>query len=260
LAAAALLVQAIAELPAPTADLVTQADQLCNYLGKVQQGDGSLGASNGGAEDREAADFYTGEALVALTHAYQHRPAAWKLAVVRKALPYYQSRWRGGKNLALIPRHTAAYTEAFLLTQDKAYADFVFEMNDWLCTFQFQDALQPLWAGGFMSCVDGKPQPVPPQVTSALYAESLVDAARVARQVGDVQRWQRYRDTLESCLNFLTTLQYTDANSQHFAEWYRPVVLGAFHPSHTDGNLRLDYTQQALSAMVQYLLYVAEVP
>jgi hypothetical protein len=261
LAAAAMLVQAIAELPAPAADLLDQADQLCNYLGKMQRNDGSLAANDSAAEDGDAADFYSGEALYALTHSYQHRPAAWKLDVVRKALPYYQARWRGAKNLAMVPRHSAAYTEAYLLTKDKAYADFVFELGDWLCTFQFQqlDPLHPLWVGGFMSCVDGKPVPAPPQIVSAAYAESLADAARVARQIGDVTRWQRYKDTLERCLQFLMTLQYTDANSQHFAEWYRPVVLGAFHASHTDGNLRLDYTQQALSAMVQYLTYVAGV-
>jgi hypothetical protein len=261
LAAAAMLVQAVAELPAPKADLLDQADQLCNYLGKMQRNDGSLVANDGGADEGDAADYYSGEALYALTHSYQHRPAAWKLDVVRKALPYYQARWRGAKNLAMVPRHTAAYTEAYLLTKDKAYADCIFELSDWLCTFQFQqlDPLHPLWVGGFMSCADGKPVPAPPQIVSAAYAESLADAARIARQVGDVTRWQRYKDTLERCLQFLTTLQYTDANSQHFAEWYRPVVLGAFHASPTDGNLRLDYTQQALSAMVQYLIYVAGV-
>jgi hypothetical protein len=262
LAAAAVLVQAVGEMPAPAPDLLDQADQLCNYLRKQQRSDGSFACNEGGADDNDAVNFYSGEALYALTHSYQHRPAAWKLEAVRKALPYYQARWRAGKNLMLIPRHTAAYTEAYLLTKDKAYADFVFEMNDWLCTFQFTqlDPLHPQWVGGFMSCADGKPLPTAPQVVSATYAESLAEAARVARQIGDVPRWQRYKDTLERCLQFLTTLQYTDGNSQHFAEWYRPVVLGAFHASHTDGNLRLDYTQQAVCAMVAYLTHVAEVP
>jgi len=266
LGAAAALVQAIHELPAPASDLLDQADQLCNYLRGAQRPDGSLSSGEPGPEgktaDDEAVNFYAGEALFALMRSQQHRPAPWKLEVVRKALPLYQARWQANKNLLPVPRHTAAYTEAYLQTKDKAYADFVFAMNDWLCTFQYHqlDPQHPLWVGGFMSCVDGKPVPAPPQVVSAAWAESLVDAARVARQVGDVPRWERYKAALERCLQFLTTLQYTEANSQHFAEWYRPVILGAFHASHTDGNIRLDYTQQAVSAMVAYLTHVAEVP
>ena len=53
-------------------------------------------------------------------------------------------------------------------------------------------------------------------------------------------------------MQFLTTLQYTDANTQHFADWYRPRLVGGFHASHQDGNLRIDYTQHAVSALVQY--------
>src|SRR5262249_16850868 len=56
------------------------------------------------------------------------------------------------------------------------------------------------------------------------------------------------------------TLQYTAGNTQHFAEWYQRELAGAFHASHQDGNLRLDYTQHALGALLHYLTYVAEIP
>src|SRR5262249_41913343 len=98
------------------------------------------------------------------------------------------------------------------------------------------------------------------QIGSATYAESLADACRVARQIGDLPRYQRNRESLERCLQFLTTLQYTDANTQHFADWYRPTLLGAFHASLQDGNLRIDYTQHAVCALMQYLTHVAELP
>jgi hypothetical protein len=261
LGTAAALVQAIHELPTPGADLLDQADQLCNFLRKSQRPDGSLVCSEGG-DDIDAINWYSGEALYALMRSQQHRPAPWKLEVIRKAVPYYQARWRAAKNLVMVPGHTAGCVEAYLLTKDKALADFVFEMNDWLCTFQYAqlDPLHPLWVGGFMSCVDGKPVPQPPQVVTAAYAQSLAEAARVARQVGDVPRWQRYKDSLERALQFLMTLQYTEGNCWHFVESYRPVLVGAFHASHQDGNLRLDYTQQAVCAMVAYLTQVAEVP
>jgi hypothetical protein len=109
---------------------------------------------------------------------------------------------------------------------------------------------------------EGKPSttapPLPPQVLSGAYAGALAEACRLAKQSGDLPRYQRYREALERALQFLTSLQYTDANTQHFADWYRPTLLGAFHVSHQDGNIRIDYTQYAVSVLVQYLTDVIE--
>jgi hypothetical protein len=163
--------------------------------------------------------------------------------------------------MALVPLHAAAYAEAHLLTREKAFADAVNEMNDWLCDLQYAqlDRRHPFWLGGFKSWVDGKAAALAPDAGSAAYAESLVEACRVARQAGDLTRFQRYRGAIEGCLRFLTTLQYSEFNTQHFAEWYRPALLGGFHASHQDGTLRIDYTQHAICALVQYLRYVVEV-
>ena len=162
--------------------------------------------------------------------------------------------------MPFVPWQTAAYTEAYLQTREQPFADFVLEMNDWVCGFQHVqlDPHHPLWLGGFRESTDGSPLAGAPQVTSACYAEGLAEACRVARQAGDRTRYQRYREALELCLQFLNTLQYTEANTQHFADWYRPVLVGAFHASHQDGNLRIDYTQHAVSALVQYLTYGRE--
>jgi len=266
LAAAGFLVLAINELPAPGADLLDQSDQLCNFIRGQQQADGSLSFSdarddpNTAGNDAEGVNYYPGPALYGLARSQQHRPAAWKTEALGKALAYYQPWWRAHKNLAFVPCQTAAYTEAHLLTRERGFAEFVYEMNDWVGTLQYQqiDPRHPLWLGGFMAWADGKPQALPPQVNAAIYAEGLAQACRIARQAGDVPRYQRYRDTIERCLQFLTTLQYTEANAQHFADWYRPALLGAFHASHQDGDLRIDYTQHAVCAFFDYLDYVAE--
>lgn len=268
LAAAGLLVLAIHELPDPAKDLLDQAEQLCNYIHRQQQTDGSLSISDppGDAKatstDPDGVNYYPGEALYGLMLSQRRSPAPWKLEVVRKALPYYRGWWQDHKSMAMVPWQTAAYTEAYLLTKEAAFADFVNEMNDWLCGLQYVmiDPRHPLWVGGFMGWMDGKPVPDEPQIGSAAYAESLADACRIARQLGDLPRHQRYRESLERCLQYVTTLQYTDANTQHFADWYRPTLLGAFHASHQDGNLRIDYTQHAVCALTHYLTHVAELP
>ncbi len=263
LASAGLLVMAINELPSPGEDLQEQSEQLCAFIRKQQGPDGSLSFADPQAQavvDPEGINSYPGEALYGLMLSQRHRPAPWKTEVVRKALPFYQSWWREHKSMALIPWQTAVYSEAYLLTKQKPFADFVTEMNDWLCGLQYVqlDPRHPLWNGGFMEWIDGQPRTSAPQVSCAAYAESLAEACRAARQLGDVPRHQRYREALERCLQFLVTLQYTDANTQHFADWYRPRLLGAFHSSHQDGNLRIDYTQHAVCALVGYLTHVGK--
>jgi len=270
LAAAGLLVLAINELPSPGEDLLQQSEQLCAFIGQQQRPDGSLSysevqsaASEGVpaiGEDPDGINYYPGEALYGLMRSQQRRPGAWKIALVRKAVGYYLPWWRVHKNMALVPWHTAAYAEAYLLTKDQVFADAVNALSDWICSLQYVslDPRHPFWAGGFMSWVDGKPTPTVPQVSSGSYAEGLAEACRVARETGDVSRHKRYRESLERALQFLTTLQYTNGNTQHFADWYRPTLLGGFFASHQDGNLRIDYTQHAVCAMVQYLSYVAD--
>jgi hypothetical protein len=258
LASAGLLVLAINELPAPGDDVLEQSEQLCAFIRKQQAEDGSLCCTDaaGQAEvDPEAINYYPGEALYGLMRSQRYRPAAWKTQVVRRALHFYQKWWRAHQTMALIPWQTAAYAEAYLLTSEKPFADFVAELNDWICDKQYQqlDPRHPLWVGGFMEWSDGRALSVPPQVNTAYFAEGLAEACRLTRKSGDVARYQSYRETLERTLQFLATLQYTEGNTQHYADWYRPALLGGFHASHQDGNLRLDYGQHAVCAMVRYL-------
>lgn len=263
LATAGLLVLAVHELPAPGADLLDQAEQLCRFIAKQQRPDGSLSygdtRDDAGAEveDPEGINHYPGQALYGLMRSQAHRPAAWKTDVVRKAVAYYRPWWRSHKSLALVPWHTAAYAEAYVQTREPAFAEAVVEMNDWLVELQYVlfDPKHPLWVGGFMSWSEDKPLAKPPQINAAALADGLAEACRVARFAGNPQRLGRYREALERSLQFLTTLQYTDGNTRHFAEWYKPTLQGGFYASHDDGTLRIDYTQYATSAMAKYLMY-----
>ena len=133
-------------------------------------------------------------------------------------------------------------------------------MTDWLCSLQYEpgDAVRASWVGGFRPCIDGQAVQLTPDIRSAEAAECLAQACRVARAAGNLPRLQRYRRALESSLQFLQTLQYTEKRTQHFVEDYRPALLGAFHASAQDGKMRIDYTQHAVSALVLYLEYVVE--
>ncbi len=266
--AAALIVLAIHELPQPREELLTAAEQLCRFLQLQQQPDGSLRlceAVAGGTPlnlEAECIARYSGQALCALTRSNERKPAAWKLAAVRKAMPAYVKWWHDHKVRDFACWHSAAYADAYLATKEKPFADAVLELNDWVCTLQHErlDPQHPQWLGGFQNVVDGKAVSGAPDVGSALCCESLAEACRVTRETADVPHHERYSAALERGLQFLATLQYTEADTQHFADWYRNrVLIGGFHASHADGNLRIDHNQHAVSALVQYLRHVVQV-
>jgi hypothetical protein len=266
-ALASLIVLAIHELPAPGDDLLSQAEELCNYLRSQQQADGSLRYSDAAGDAKNQADpdgvnHYPGLALHALAKSHAKKPASWKAEVVRKAMPCYLKLWSTQKDRDLAVSQIGAYAEAYLQSKDKALAQAVFDLTDWLCGLQYErlDAQHPRRLGGFMGYADGKPVEMAPDVHGARCALALADACRVTRDMGDVTRHERYTAALERCLQFLTTLQYADADTQHFADWYRPRLLGGFHLSHQDGQLRIDYSQYAVCALLHYLEHVARIP
>lgn len=268
LSAGGMLVAAIHELPSPAKDLLDQADQLCNYLRRLQQADGSFCASEPGdtiklaAAETEAQHAFAGPALYGLIRSQSLRPAAWKLEALRKARTFYLAKWKETKNLPMVPWLTAAFAEAYAITKEDAYAEAVLEMNDWLLGLQYEQITgqRAHWNGGFRSWVEGKVVGQAPDIQTAPAAESLAHACRVARQKEDGPRLGRYRAALENSLQFLTRLQYTEVNCAHFAEWFRPLIVGGFYLSHQDGNVRIDYTQHALSALILYWNFVADLP
>ncbi|HEY7327184.1 MAG TPA: hypothetical protein VH592_06085 [Gemmataceae bacterium] len=259
LGSAGLLVLAINELPSPQPDLLDKSEQICNWIRRQARADGSLrchdtsDAKND--DDADSVNEYPGLALYAVLRSQKHRPAQWKTELAKKAVGYYRAWWKNHRSMAFVPWQTAAFVEAYVQTKEPMFAEFVYEMNDWLCGLQYDqlDPRRPLWNGGFMKWADGKAIDAPPTIDSAAYAEALAEARRAARAGTDASRYQHYTEVLHRSLQFLVRLQYTDANTQHFEEWYRPRLVGGFHASTQDGNLRLDYTQHALSALAMYL-------
>jgi hypothetical protein len=257
IASAAALVMAICQLPSPQKDVADAVEQLCHYIHKQTRPSGVLAASDTAEKDEEGM-LWSGQAAHALLLHHKQVPAGWKLDTARKALTAGRGWWKDHKSLAFASTYTPACAEAYLATKDRDFASFALEMSDWICDLQYTQ-IEPkrmLWYGGFMSHHAGRTVETPPTIDSAVCGEALVEASRIAREVGDVTHHQRYTEAAERCLQFLATLQYTEAGSQHFAKWYRPQLVGAFHASHQDGNLRIDYTQHAVSALLGYLEHV----
>src|SRR5262249_59414593 len=126
-------------VPAPRPARRARAEQLCHPPRGRARPDGSLAChdSPGVQATDDEVNAYPGLALYALMRSQKQRPAGWKLDVARKGVGHYAKWWRAHKGLAFVPSQTAAWAEAYLATHEKAFADFVVEMNDWVCTLQY---------------------------------------------------------------------------------------------------------------------------
>jgi hypothetical protein len=263
LGAAGLLLMAIHELPAPAEDLLNQGEGLANFIRKQQRSDGSFRLLDDADEfpkENEVSQTYPGFALYGLMLSQRNRPAAWKTEVARKALPFYHAWWNANANFAAAPMFSAAFAEAYLLTKEMGFATCVFAINDWVCSLQYtkDDARNPNWVGGFKSIADGKAVNALPTLQSAAQLEGLVQACRVTRQVPDATRYDRYKDVAAQTCQFLTGLQFNEDSTRHFASHHRSLLIGGFHMSAQDGNLRIDSHAPAVAGMIQYLAHAAD--
>jgi hypothetical protein len=154
------------------------------------------------------------------------------------------------KEITQTPRLILEYTAAYEATGKTRFAEAVIEMTDWLCGQQYVvlDVKHPDWLGGFRTTADEGPS-----IGSAVDAEALEAACRVARRTGDRSRLRCYRTALTRCLRFVVTLQYTPSQTRRFADWYRPRLLGSFCVSPKDETPAVVGTQHAVAALARYL-------
>lgn len=261
-AAAAHLALAIYELPEAAPELVRCGEELCEFLRSHVQPDGSIRCTEAGEPTDPAAAAHGAAALAALARSHQVGAAAWKQQVVAQGLAYYRKDFRAHPEPAAVPWLMLAAVEAHLATKDAATAEFAFEMADWLRALQYDgsERSRAAWAGGFPTVEGGRITQSPPTVGTAYYAMALADACRLIRHMErpDAARYDQYQRSLAQALQFVSSLQYGEENTQHFAAHFRPALVGAFHPSATDGNLRTSQTAVAVAALSQFLIAGAD--
>lgn len=251
------ILRAIHELPQPAEDVAAQGRQISFTLQRQLRVDGTFAfATDDPKVQRLLIRTCSGPALAGLARAERQGPGA---EAVRRACVAHVALWRQDKQPELVPALSAACAEAFLAGGEVTLAQAVFEMNDWLLTLQYpSDGQQSAWSGGFMPWKDGEAATLPPDAGTAALAASLVEGCRVARKASDLVRLERYRNALESALRFVSALQYTEARVQHFAEWYRPWILGGFHQGLRNGDLSLSDNHHAVAALLGYVEHVSE--
>ena len=265
----ALLLLAMSELD-DTSEFAREMVGLSRFLESRQTSEGWFRVSaRGPTATRQS--LFPGEGLLALARTYKHTKRDASLQAVMRALPWYRQYWRNESNrqTEFFAWQCSAFSEAYLITRDPTCAAYVYDLADWMLALQYRPNKAPSeWVGGFAGYVPprlysgqtipGQQIPRMPRNNTGSYAEGLADACRLAKAAGDQERLKRYKQSLVAAMEFLMTLQYTEANSAHFSARYMPLVYGAVRESLVEGDIRCDYTQHAACAWLQYLMGIHE--
>ena len=190
-------------------------------------------------------DFYAGESLLALTKYYYETGDKKYYDAVAKAFPYYSDYWRSHKNTAFIPWQTQTYYLMYQKNNNKEWADFVFEMNDWLIgNYQQLQSDYPDYLGGFKKI---------PGNSSSAYAEGISDAYALAKLAKDEEHEKKFLKSARLVLRFVMQAQLTNENTFYYKNAER--ATGGFRISLLNNNIRCDNNQHAVLALIKAFRY-----
>ena len=197
-------------------------------------------------------NFYSGEALLFWAEAARRGiSVAPSLERCAAAFERCRDRHRRRRNPAFVPWHSQACTSLYAQTRHREYADFVFEMNDWLLPMQQWDGLDPDLKGRFYD--PRHPEFGPPHAASTgAYLEGLGDAMTLARALGDEKRATAYERSVHRGLRSLRQLQFRDERDAFYVS-RRNRVLGALRTEVYDNAIRVDSAAHALLAAIKIL-------
>ena len=200
--------------------------------------------------DGENWNFYSGEALLFWAEAAR-RGAEGAPSIERCAATFARCRERHYRlrNPAFVPWHTQAGASLFAQTGKREFADFVFEMNDWLLPMQQWDGLPADLRGRFYD--PRRPEFGPPHAASTgVYIEGLADALALASTLGDGTRVAAYERVVDRGLRSLRQLQFRGPHDMFYIA-RRELVLGALRTEAYDNAVRVDSAAHALAAALK---------
>lgn len=190
--------------------------------------------------------YFPGEALLALVRSYEHQPSQRAVDAFNAAFKFYPQFFRDNPMPPFVPWQAQAFVRMAIPTKKRAYADYVFEMTDWLLTKQYtpQNCPWPELRGGIAAYVNA-----PPGVATAAYLEGIADALLLARTFGDQERAVRYETAVRLAARFVMQLQIRPEEAYYIHSL--PDSVWGVRTTLTRNHLRIDHTQHALMALMK---------
>jgi hypothetical protein len=189
-------------------------------------------------------NYVPGQVLLALAAAVRTGVAATDDRKIERAFRYYRHRFRYKRDFGQVSWMSLAAAAWWRLTQRRELADLLFEITDWILTFQ-QTHTEQATPGAFLT----DHQPDTPGFTTAVYLEAVAAALDVAAAVSDTARLRRYDDAWRLGFAFLDRLivQERDSSILPNAEY----AMGGLRENLYSGHVRIDFVQHSLATIME---------
>jgi len=187
-----------------------------------------------------------GQALFALARCYEIEPSREILEAFDQALGYYRGYFHDRQPAGFASWHVQAFGSMARMTRKRTYADFVFEMADWLAKQQLTPENCPwpeLWGG-----IPLQPGTLP-GISTAPRAQALAEAGGLAKQLGQDERHRRYVAASKLAARFIMQLQF-ELDECYYVRSLRDTVDGV-RTSPTSCRIRIDNCGEALLALIR---------
>ena len=241
----ALLCLAMAEHP-EASRFADERRNLTRAMLALQHGSGMFLTAFPPGIQIKAQEYFPGEALLALARQHAWEPSAQILDAFHQAHLFYRAYFRNQPSPPLVSWHVQAFAAMAQSSGRRDYADYVFELTDWLAAHQLTREHCPwpeLW-GGVAAYADGRAG-----VATAAYLEAFADALTLARKLDDPDRAARYERVVRDAARFVLQLQIRPEEA-YFMRSPRDAV-GGIRASPSLNVLRIDHCQHALVGLLK---------
>jgi orotate phosphoribosyltransferase/AMMECR1 domain-containing protein len=185
-------------------------------------------------------DYFPGQVLLALATACEENATEIDSERLDRSFRYYCHRFRYKRHFGQVTWLLQSFGKWWQVTKVKAFADFVFEVADWLLSYQQEKT------GAFIN----DHQPETPGYTTAVYLEGIAAAMQVAKGVGDHTRYQTYERAFNNGVSFLDRLIIQTRDNAILPN--PEFAIGGLRQGLYYGEIRTDFVQHSLSALLEY--------
>jgi AMMECR1 domain-containing protein/orotate phosphoribosyltransferase len=186
-------------------------------------------------------DYFPGQVLLALASAVEQNTTEIDHERLQLAFRYYRHRFRYKRHFGQVTWLLQAFSRWWQVTDDNAFAEFVFEVADWLLGYQQEKT------GAFIN----DHQPDTPGYTTAVYLEGLAAVLPVAVGLGDENRYRTYHRSVVEGFSFLDRLVIQDRDNSILPS--PDFAIGGLRQGPYYSEIRTDFVQHSLSALLYFV-------
>jgi len=233
-----------------------QRQKLIDFVLFMQNADGKFNTFHIPPNDTINQRFYSGEAMLSLIFMYYDTNNKTYLDAAQKSFEFYKNYFIEKEKLpAFVPWHTISDYHLYKITNDKKYADYIFEINDWLLELQNTACANPYELGQFYD--PQKPEyGIPHASSTAVYMEGLSYAYRLAKEFNDRQRMESYKQAMLLGARSLMELQFKKDDLEYRED--ASLILGGMRTTLQNQEIRIDNNQHTIMALLGVLEVLSE--